>query len=94
MMIVDGDGPILHFPATATKSVQVPDRQNIATMPAIDVAMAASSQLKRRFPRLITISSQPPAALALLSAHYVVPAAEETSALDQGPGSRLACFGS
>lgn len=57
-MMVDGDDPILHSPATATKSVQVPDRQNIATTPAIDAAMAASSQLKRRFPRLITISSR------------------------------------
>ena len=33
-MMVDSDGPRLHSPATATKSVQVPDRENIATTPA------------------------------------------------------------
>ncbi len=56
-MMVDGEGPGLHSPATATKSVQVPARQNIVTTPAIDAAMAAYSHLKRHFPRLITISS-------------------------------------
>ena len=57
-MMADGDGPRLHSPATARKSVQLPDRQNTATRPAIEAAMAANSQLKRRFSRLITISSR------------------------------------
>jgi hypothetical protein len=42
-MMVDSDGPRLHSPATAPKSVQVPDRENIATTPALTAAMAASS---------------------------------------------------
>ena len=82
-MMVDGDDPTLHSPAAATKSVQVPHRQNTATMPAIDAPMAASSQLRRRFPRLTTILSCRHLPLRpLLSAHYVVTAVEETSALD------------
>lgn len=81
-MMVDSDGPKLHSPAAATKPVQVPDRQKIATTPAIVAAMAASKQMKRRFPCLITISPQKRAAtLTLLSAHYVVLTAEKTSAL-------------
>ena len=51
-MMVNGDDSSLHSPATETKSVQVPDRQNTATMPAIAAPMAASGPLKRRFPCL------------------------------------------
>ena len=58
MITVDDDDPRLHSPATATKSVQVPDRENIVATPAIAAAMAASSHLKRRLPRLITIPSR------------------------------------
>ena len=57
-IMVDGDDPRLHSRAMSTKSIQVPDRQKITATPAIDAAMAATSQLKRRFPRLITISSR------------------------------------
>ena len=72
-MMVDGDDPTLHSPAAATKSVQVPNRQNTATTPANDAPMAASSQLRRRFPRLTTILSCRHLPLRpLLSAHYVV----------------------